>query len=190
VIVSIEPDALARQVEASGQSRTLPPLDQWQPELSGDMDLVIRRDGSWVYQSDPITRDSVIRLFSTILRREPDGEFYLVTPAEKWRIRVEDTPLLAHSLEVEGDGDDQVLRLTTNVGEILTVGEAHPLTVGEYPETGEPRPVIGVRHGVEARLVTAAFYALAERVVEREVNGATVYGVMSQGKFWPVGPGS
>lgn len=96
---------------------------------------------------------------------------------------------MAHSLEVDGTGEDQVLSLTTNVGETLEISDEHPLEVGQYPDSGEPRPVIKVRHGVEARIVTAAFYELADLVVEKEDAGETVYGVISHGKFWKVGQG-
>lgn len=187
--MSKTPDTLAKELEPLRQTPGLPPLHLWHPDLLGDMDLVIRRDGQWIYRGEPLTREAIVRLFSTILRREDDGEYYLVTPVEKWRIQVEDAPLLAHSLSVEGSGDAQRVLLTTNVGEVLTIGDEHPLEVGQYPDSGEPRPVIHVRHGIEARLVTAAFYDLAELVTEREIDGMTVYGVMSSGKFWKVGQG-
>ncbi|WP_394131493.1 DUF1285 domain-containing protein [Marinobacter nauticus] len=183
------PDDIARSLEDAGKSRDLPPLDKWHPELSGDMDLVITRDGQWIFKGEPIARAATVKLFSTILRRESDGEYYLVTPVEKWRIRVEDAPLLAHSLEVKGEGAEQVITLATNMGETLEIGEQHRLHVGSYPETGEPRPVIQVRHGVEARLVTSAFYNLAELAEETEAAGKTVYGVFSHGKFWEIGQG-
>lgn len=183
------PDTFAKEVEDTVSKPGLPPLEQWHPELSGDMDMVIRRDGQWIFKGEPLGREAIVRLFSTILRREDDGQFYLVTPVEKWRIQVEDTPLLAHSLEVRGSGDDQVLALTTNVGETLEISEDHPLEVGQYPDSGEPRPTVKVRHGVEARIVTAAFYELADLVIEKNAGEETVYGVMSHGKFWKVGQG-
>ena len=111
------PDDIAKSLEDAGKSRDLPPLDKWHPELSGNMDLVITRDGQWVFKGEPIAREATVKLFSTILRRESDGEYYLVTPVEKWRIRVEDAPLLAHGLEVKGEGAEQVITLATNMGE-------------------------------------------------------------------------
>ena len=182
-------DDLARSLGENAPPKARPPIDQWHPDFTGDLDLVIRRDGQWIYEGKPIAREATVRLFSTILRREADGEFYLVTPVEKWRIRVEDTPLLAHSLAVLGAGEQQVLQLTTNTGEVLTVSDEHPLSVGQYPSSHEPRPVIAVAHGVVARLVTAAFYELAELAEEREQDGETVYGVLSHGKFWKIGQG-
>ncbi len=187
--MSKRPEDIARSVQQATTAKALPPLESWHPELSGDMDLIITRDGNWLYQGAPIAREATVKLFSTILRREDDGEFYLVTPVEKWRIKVEDTPLLAHSLEARGHGEDQVLSVTTNVGESLEIGTEHPLVVGQYPGSDEPRPVVQVRHGLEARLVTAAFYDLADRVEERDVQGKSQLGVLSHGKFWKIGQG-
>ncbi|MET4024782.1 hypothetical protein ABIE59_000287 [Marinobacter sp. MBR-99] len=185
--MTIKPDDIEQSVKQHSAPKGLPPLHLWHPELSGDMDLVITRDGQWLYQGTPIAREATVKLFSTILRREEDGHHYLITPVEKWRIRVEDTPLLAHSLERKGDGAEQVLSLTTNVGEVLEIGPEHPLEVSRYPGSEEPRPVIKVRHGIEARLVTAAFYELADLVQEQPDNGVIQYGVLSHGKFWKIG---
>lgn len=182
-----KPDELAQAVEQSRSEKGLPPLEQWHPELSGDMDLRITRDGRWLHKGAPIAREAIVKLFSTILRREEDGDYYLVTPVEKWRITVEDTPLLAHTLEAHGSGENRILAVTTNVGEILEISDEHPLEVGAYPDSDEPRPVIYVRHGIEARLVTNAFYELAELVEEREIDGHSQLGVVSHGKFWKIG---
>ena len=185
--MSENPESLANQVEQLMKKSGQPPLDQWQPELSGDMDLRITRDGQWMHKGQPLAREAIVRLFSTILRREDDDEYYLVTPVEKWRIQVEDAPLLAHSLVVEGEGKEQVSKLTTTVGETLEVGDEHPLEVGVYPDSDEPRPVIRVRHGVDARLVTAAYYDLAEHVVEQTLANEPVLGVFSHGNFYKIG---
>ncbi|MDX1597253.1 MAG: DUF1285 domain-containing protein [Marinobacter sp.] len=186
------PESIAKQVEQSGESgKGLPPLDKWHPELSGDIDIRITRDGQWIYKGEPLAREAIVRLFSTILRREDNGNYYLVTPVEKWRVQVEDAPLLAHSLEVKGQGADQMLYLTTNVGETLVVGPEHPLIVGRYPHSDEPRPVVLVRHGLEARLVTAAYYDLAEHVIDSKADdGSLVLGVWSDGNFYEIGQGS
>lgn len=185
--MSQKPETIAQQVESvQAPGKGLPPLETWNPDLSGDIDIVIARDGQWLYEGKPIGRDAIVRLFSTILRRESDGHHYLVTPVEKWRISVEDTPLLAHSLEVSGDGRDQILSVTTNTGETLVIGEEHPLHVGVYEGTDEPRPVVDVRHGVEARLVTAAYYDLAALVTEESSGADTVIGVWSSGDFYKI----
>jgi len=187
--MSRKPDDLAKAAQQSATGKGLPPLDKWHPELSGDMDLRITRDGAWLYKGEPISREAIVKLFSTILRREQDGHFYLVTPVEKWRIIVDDTPLLAHSVNVHGEGGNQVVSVTTNVGEELEIGPEHPLVVTNYPDSDEPRPVVLVRHGVEARLVTNAFYQLAELVQEDVVDGEALMGVVSHGKFWKIGQG-
>jgi len=182
-----KPDEIEKTLRKAAAARDLPPLDQWQPELSGNMDLVITRDGRWLYQGRAITREATLRLFSTILRREPDDCFYLVTPVEKWRIQVEDTPLLAHSLEVLGSHESQVITVTTNMGDTVRICDRHPLQVGEYTATKEPRPVVLIRHGLEARLVTASFYELATLAEERTIANQKQYGVISSGKFWKIG---
>lgn len=183
------PENLVEQMAKTTKDTGQPPLECWHPELSGDMDLRICRDGQWIHKGEPMGREAVVKLFSTILRREDDGQYYLLTPVEKWRIQVEDTPLLAHSLEVESAGEQQVIKLTTNVGEILEVGDEHPLKIDNYEGSGQPRPVIGVRHGLDARLVTAAYYDLAEHVVEQTVDGKSVLGVFSHGNFYKIGQG-
>lgn len=183
------PEQIASQIDQVMKSPGQPPLDQWHPELSGDMDLRVARDGQWVYQGEPLAREAIVRLFSTILRREKDGEYYLVTPVEKWRIQVDDTPLLAHSLRVTGEGAGQVISLTTNVGETLDIGPEHPLEVDSYPDSDEPRPLLHLRHGLTARLVTAAFYDLADHVLERKGADGVELGVYSQGNFYKIGQG-
>jgi len=187
--MSQNPENLVTQVQKTTKNLSRPPLEKWHPELSGDIDLRISRDGQWIHKGEPLGRESIVRLFSTILRREEDEQYYLVTPVEKWRIQVEDTPLLAHSVEVEGSGVDQIIRLTTNVGETLEVGNEHPLDVSSYETSGQPRPLVRVRHGVDARLVTAAYYDLAEHVVEETVDGEPVLGVFSHGNFYKIGQG-
>lgn len=182
-----KPETIAEQVESAQSSDTgLPPLEKWNPELSGDIDIVIARDGEWLYEGKAIGREAIVRLFSTILRREGDGHYYLVTPVEKWRISVEDAPLLAHSLNANGEGREQVLSVTTNTGETVEIGEEHPLYVGTYEGTEEPRPVIKLRHGIEARLVTAAYYDLADLVSEEQINGESAIGVWSKGNFYKI----
>lgn len=182
-----KPESIAKQVEkAQASEKGLPPLDKWNPDLSGNIDIVIARDGQWLYEGKPIGREAIVRLFSTILRREDDGDYYLVTPVEKWRITVEDTPLLAHSLLATGEGREQVLSVTTNTGETIEIGEAHPLHVGTYEGTEEPRPVVNLRYGIEARLVTAAYYDLADLVTEETIAGETAIGVWSNGNFYKI----
>ncbi len=189
--MSQEPSAIEAQLKAArtGQ-KGLPPIDQWHPELSGDIDIRIARDGGWFYKGALMERRALTKLFSTIMRREDDNEYYLVTPVEKWHIQVEDTPLQAHSLKAVGEGEHQELYLTTSAEEILLIGKAHPLVVGSYPGSDEPRPVVNVRHGLEARLVTSAFYDLASYVVENPKGFSNSFGVWSDGIFFEIGQGA
>lgn len=184
--MSQKPEAIADQIRADAKNLSRPPIEQWHPELSGDIDIVVNRKGEWLYQGKAIPREAIVRLFSTILRREDDGHFYLVTPVEKWRIQVEDTPLLAHTLTSEGEGEARNLSVTTNVGEILAIDDEHPLCVGTYPETGEPRPVIKLPHGLEARLVTSAYYDLAELVAAGNPGPSDPMGIWSHGNFYKI----
>lgn len=188
--MSQNPDGLQAQLAEVEARQSRPPIENWNPDYSGDIDIRIARNGDWLYQGEKMGREALVRLFSTILRREDDGEYYLVTPVEKWRIQVEDTPLLAHGLEVSGEGEDQLIRLTTNTGDEILVGEQHPLKVGSYPGSDEPRPVVALDHGLEARLVTAAFYELTRYVTEQPEGDANRVGVWSAGVFFELGEGA
>lgn len=184
--MSQKPEAIAKQIESGLGAKAKPPLDQWHPELSGDIDIIVNRKGEWLYEGKPIAREAIVRLFSTILRREPDGHYYLVTPVEKWRIQVEDTPLLAHSLRAEGEGAQRTLSVTTNVGEVISIDNDHPLDVGAYPDSDEPRPVVKLAHGLEARLVTSAYYDLAELIAADEPSADGSMGIWSHGNFYRI----
>jgi hypothetical protein len=181
-----KPEAIVDQIRTGAGATSKPPLDLWHPELSGDIDIVVNRRGEWLYEGRLIAREAIVRLFSTILRREEDGHHYLVTPVEKWRIRVEDTPLLAHSLIVKGEGNQRTLSVTTSVGEVLQIDDDHPLSVGTYPETAEPRPVILLPHGLEARLVTSAYYDLAALIATDDADPEGPSGVWSHGNFYQI----
>ncbi|KAA8611432.1 DUF1285 domain-containing protein [Salipiger aestuarii] len=161
------------------KGRGLPPVDQWTPALSGEMDMVIRRDGSWWHEGAPIRRERLVRLFSTILRK--DGkDFVLVTPVEKWIITVEDAPFIAVDLDVTGAGRDQSLRFTTNLGDTCTAGRDCPIRVTEDAQTGEPSPYVMVRGGLDALIDRKTFYRLADLGVQHDGR----FGVWSQGEFF------
>ncbi|MFO1430099.1 MAG: DUF1285 domain-containing protein [Candidatus Competibacteraceae bacterium] len=179
-----DPAALAAQFEG----KKLPPLERWHPPLSGELDMRIARDGSWYHEGAPIQRQNLARLFSTILRREDDDCYYLVTPVEKWRIQVEDAPFVAVLLDVSDKGTErQVLRFTTNLGDVVTVGPEHPLDVEYATPGGEPAPYVQVRARLRALLSRPVFLELTELGEEREVDGKLLYGVWSQGVFFPLG---
>jgi hypothetical protein len=134
----------------------------------------------------------LVKLFSTVLRREDDGRYWLITPVEQGLIDVEDVPFMAvemtHVAGVAPDGKDDVLHFRTNLDAEIDCGPDHPLRVLIDPETGEPSPYILVRDGLEARLTRSVFYELADLVRERDVHAERVYGVWSKGEFFPLGP--
>jgi hypothetical protein len=134
----------------------------------------------------PIGRKELVRLFSTILRKDPDG-YHLVTPAEKMRIRVEDAPFLAVLMDVEGKGRDQTLRFLTNVGDETIAGPGNPIRVETDPATEQPAPYVHVRKGLEARIARSVFYQLADLAVPGEGAHAGKLGVWSEGVFFPLG---
>lgn len=143
----------------AGQSGR-PPVEQWNPDLSGDIDIAIRRDGSWWHEGGEIRRFELVKLFASILRREADGGYYLVTPVEKWRITVEDLPLFI--VDVECAADHSRIAVKTNVDEWLELGAEHPLVVHYEPGSDEPQPSVAVRNGLDARVNRSCFYRLVE----------------------------
>lgn len=160
-----------------------PPIHKWHPQLSGDIDIVIRRDGSWVHEGQRIERQALVRLFATILRREDDGEYYLVTPVEKWRLEVEDLPLQMVDMEVEGEGEHQHIAFKTNTGEWVRLGPDHPLTVDTDPDSGEPQPSVRLDNGLEGRVARTVFYRLVEHA-QQEGDELAVY---SDGERYSLG---
>jgi hypothetical protein len=152
----------------------------------GDLDMRIARDGTWFYRRSPIARLPLVKLFASVLRREPDGRYWLVTPAERCRIEVEDVPFLAVALAVEGEGREQQLIFRTNLDDIVTAGPDHPLRV-ETAASGAPAPYILVRDNLEAKIGRPVFYDLVELGGEEQVEDATQFGVWSGGEFFRLG---
>lgn len=140
-----------------------PPIDKWHPDLSGDIDIQICADGRWIHEGGEIKRHELVKLFASILRRESDDEYYLVTPVEKWRVQVEDLPLIIVDMEAVKSADDTQLRIAvkTNVGDWHELSRDHPLIV-EQGADDEPRPAVLTRHGLWARVNRACFYRLVE----------------------------
>lgn len=180
------PIGLASLHREAASGRALPPVEKWNPQFCGDSDMRIARDGTWFHQGTPIGRKELVRLFSAILRRDPDG-YYLITPAEKMAIAVEDAPFLAVLLRTEGDGKDQKLIFTTNVGDETVANAANPIRVETNKETQEPAPYVHVRKGLEARIARAVFYQLADMAVAGEGAHGGKLGVWSGGVFFPLG---
>jgi uncharacterized protein len=157
------------------------------PRDCGDFDIHIDRDGSWFYRGSPIKRTSLVRLFSTVLQRDAAGAYWLITPAERGRITVADAPFIGVELMRSGAGPDQELRVRTNLDDIVTIDREHRLRVATDSATGEPRPYVGVRNLLEARLARPVFYELVELGCEERVGDETLFGVWSRGTFFPLG---
>ena len=180
--ITIAGRSLAALADAVGE-RSLPPVEQWHPDHCGDSEMVIRRDGSWTYRGEPIGREAMVRLFSTVLRREPDGSHVLVTPAEKLAIGVEATPFRAIAMTSEGKGRDRRLALEIDHADAVIVGAAHPLTIVDTP--AGPSPRVLVRGGLEAELARPVYYELAEIAL---AEGHDPPGLWSDGCFFALGP--
>lgn len=169
----------AAQAATDAEPRSLPPVHLWHPDHCGEIDIVIRRDGLWFHEGTPIGRPQLVRLFSTVLRKDPDG-FHLVTPVEKLRLTVEDAPFTA----VRVDRDGEALVFHTNVGDRVEAGPEHRIRVEMDEATGEPRPYLHVRAGLEALIVRPVFYEL---VAIGEAKDGRL-GVGSNGQWFDLGP--
>lgn len=153
----------------------------------GDFDIRIASNGTWYYRGSPIGRKALVKLFSTVIKRDDYGDFWLETPVEKGRIQVDDAPFTAVEIVVSGSGRDQVLRFRSNVDEWIEAGPDHPIRVETRPDSGEPRPYIVVRDRLEALILRPVFYELVELAEERRNGGETKLGIWSKGTFFPLG---
>jgi hypothetical protein len=164
-------DVLFDTLAALEADRRRPPVADWHPAHVGTIDIRIAADGTWYHDGDPIRRPALVKLFASILRRDPDG-YCLVTPAEKLLIQVEDAPFLAIDMETKGAGREQSLLFITNVEDCAIADAEHPIRVAHHDEA--PRPYVMIRDGLEARIVRPVYYRLIERAVE-EGGDAVVY---------------
>jgi len=164
------------------------PVETWNPSYCGEMDMVIKADGSWWHEGSPITRRALVDLFASILRKDEDGETYLVTPVEKIKIDVERGHFVAVRVDVEGEGSAQRVFFTTNLDEVIEAGEAHPIRVETDTDTMEPAPYVTVRGRLEASLNRPVFYELVENAVERDTHEGKQLGIWADGQFFPLGP--
>ena len=164
------------------KAKGLPPVHLWNPPFCGDIDMRIAADGLWYYMNSPIGRMPLVKLFSSILRYDADGKYYLITPVEKCGIRVDDAPFLAIRMRVEDAGRNQVIYFETNVDDEVCVGPEHPLRVADEVGTGGLKPYVLVRANLEALVSRALFYDL----VALGVNEGEWFGVWSSGIFYPM----
>ena len=179
-------DNLAAAARKAGK-KGLPPVHLWNPDFCGDLDMRIARDGTWFYLGTPIGRAELVRLFSTILRR--DGEdYFLVTPVEKVGITVDDAPFVAVDFQIQGSGDEQVLTFETNVGDFAAAGADNPIRVVRDPGTGEPSPYVLIRANLEALIDRKSFYRLVDIGETQDVDGVAWFGVRSGGRFFEIIP--
>lgn len=178
---SLEQVLAALKAQAGGADRGPPPVDKWNPVYCGEAGFEILRDGTWRHEGTRITRESLVKLFASILRKDEDGETYLVTPVEKILVEVEDAPFVAIRVDRHGAGREQTLLFTTNVGDVVAAGPDNPLRVTHTK--GEPRPYVLVRGRLEARVLRAPFYELVDGAELRD----TKLGVWSGGAWFELG---
>lgn len=171
------------EIAALAEAHKLPPVDSWNPSHCGNSDMRIARDGTWFYRGSPIGRQAMVRLFSTILRREPDGGFVLVTPVEKLDIEVEDAPFVAVEMKAEGTGRDARLAFRLNTGDLVNADAERPLRFEAHEEG--PRPYLRVRGGLDALIARPVYYELAARAIDGDDEPP---GVWSNGTFFPIEP--
>ena len=179
-------DGIASAVRRAAP-RGLPPVEKWDPPFCGDLDMRIARDGTWYYMGSPIGRKPLVKLFSSILKREGDA-YFLVTPVEKVGITVEDAPFVATDFTVEGEGRDATVTFTTHVGDTATAGPDHPIRVVRDAGTGEPSPYITVRRNLDALIDRKSFYRLVDIGLAHRVEGVEWFGLWSGGVFFPFIP--
>lgn len=181
------PDDLARlslaEVAKLAEENRLPPVESWNPAHCGDSEMRIARDGTWFHQGSPIGRQAMVRLFSSILRREADGHYVLVTPVEKLDIAVDDAPFVAVEVKVDGEGSSCVLSFRLNTGDVVMAGTEHPIRF-DYATNG-PHLYLLVRGGLEALVARPVWYELADLAL---ANDSEPPGLWSNGAFFPLEP--
>lgn len=173
----------AQSIEAAAKEAGkggMPPVDKWNPPFCGDLDMRIARDGTWFYLGTPIGRAGLVKLFSSVIRKDGD-DYFLVTPVEKVGIFVDDAPFVAQDFDVDGTGADQKLHFETHVGDRFAAGPNHPIRVS-YDSDGEPSPYVLVRRNLEALIDRKSFY----RLVDIGTHHNDWFGVWSDGEFFPI----
>ena len=177
-------DLFSDIAELDKAGETLPPVERWNPPLSGDIDIRIDREGRWYHEGDLIQREALVKLFSRILKREGDDHF-LVTPVEKWRIAVDVAPFFVTGMEVLVRDGHQALVFSTATGDQVVAGPDHPLSVSGG-ETDEPLPLLSIRGGMAGLLSRPVFYRLVSLAEPGPDDKKAVQGVYSLGRFFPL----
>ena len=184
-ITTSSADGIASAARAASKGRGLPPVHLWDPAFCGDLDMRIARDGTWFYLGTPIGRFELVKLFSSILRKDGD-KYFLVTPVEKVGITVEDAPFVAVDFTVTGEGAEQELHFETHVGDFSLASAENPIRVVLNPESGEPAPYIHIRAGLEALIDRKSFYRLVDLGSHKNVKDQSWFGFVSSGEFFPI----
>ena len=179
-------DTLA-QAAREASKKGLPPVHLWNPPFCGDLDMRIARDGTWFLPRHAHRPRPLVRLFSTILRKDGD-DYFLVTPVEKVGITVDDAPFVAVDFEATGTGAEQTLTFETNVGDFAAAGPDHPIRVERDPQTGEPSPYVLIRANLEALIDRKSFYRLIDIGTHQDHEGASWFGLLSGGRFFLIIP--
>lgn len=184
------PNAMERLMAALGENkgRGLPPVERWNPPFCGDLDMRIAADGTWFYMGTPIGRPKLVKLFSSVLRKE-ENKYFLVTPVEKVGIQVEDAPLQAVEMAVDGEGEGRSLAFRTQVDDLVSAGKEHAIRFERAAQDGL-KPYVHVRAGLWARLTRALTYDLLALGEVRKVEGVPMFGVFAGGVFHPAVPAS
>jgi hypothetical protein len=180
-------DTLSGLIAASARNGELAkprPVERWDPPYCGEIDMLIRTDGTWFYNGSPIGRAALVRLFASILRKDGD-RYVLVTPVEKVGIKVEDAPFLATAMHAQDAPEGETLVFETNVGDVTRAGPSHPLRFERGAHDGV-KPYVHVRGGLWARLTRPLAHDLVGITVEREQDDEAWLGICSAGAFFPM----
>lgn len=180
------PKGLQALISRAGKSKSLPPIHLWNPEFCGDLDMQIRRDGSWYYMGTPIQREALVHLFSTVLKQEDDGKYYLVTPVEKIGLTVEDAPFVAVEMDIQQDEDTQIITIRTNCGDVVEASAEHPIRFVQEENGGGLKPYILVRDRLEALFARPLVHELAPYLEECDTPEGRVVAIKSHGAVFVV----
>ena len=175
------------QAATKASKKGPPPVHLWNPPFCGDLDMRIARDGTWYYLGSPIGRAPLVKLFSSIIRKDGDN-YFLVTPVEKIGIKVDDAPFLAIDFDVKNEGHNQVINFHTHVGDSALASIDNPIRVTRDLKTGEPSPYVLIRNNLEALIDRKSFYRLVEIGTKQDFEGSSWFGIRSSGTFFPIIP--
>jgi len=173
---------------AGGKNKGLPPVEKWNPDFCGDLDMVIKSDGTWFYMGTPIGRQALVKLFSTVLRKDEDGKTYLVTPVERVGITVEDAHFIAVEMNARDEDGEQIITFRTNMDDLFEAGPDNPMRFVIVEENDGVKPYVLVRGRLEAVLARSVMYELIAHGEEIEVDGVLMFAIRSNGITFPVMP--